>query len=388
MRVVQVAASLAREASGPSYSVRRLAESLAARGTVSEIVSLGEPAEIRRAGVLAHAVAQDLARVPLASRLGVSRAMRAALDSAAAGGAVLHTHGLWLMPNVYPAWSIARHGGALVISPRGMLGPAALRFSRHRKMAFWKLLQCRAVARAWCLHATSEQERQEIHAFGVTRPVALVPNGIDVASERDIVANRAVIDAGVPRTLLHLGRIHPKKGIDSLIEAWARVAPRHPNWRLRIVGPSEIGHGEALRLQAAARGAQRITFEDGLYGADKLAAYRQADLFVLPTLNENFGLVVAEALANGTPVISTRGAPWRGLEENRCGWWIDHGADPLAATLDQAMAMPRDTLHEMGARGRNWMAAEFSWDRVAADMERVYRWCAGGERPDDLLGAA
>src|SRR5438046_2768308 len=125
-----------------------------------------------------------------------------------------------------------------------------------------------------------------------------------------------------------------------------------------------------------------VAINGPVYGEAKWDAYRAADLFVLPTLNENFGLTVAEALAAETPVISTKGAPWNRLEPEGCGWWIDHGVEPLAATLQTAMAMPRTALRGMGAKGRAWMAREFSWDHTATDMLSVYRWLVhGGEPP-------
>ena len=118
-----------------------------------------------------------------------------------------------------------------------------------------------------------------------------------------------------------------------------------------------------------------------IYGKAKTAAYREADLFVLPSLNENFGLTAAEALAAGTPVISTKGAPWSRLDSEGCGWWIDQGIEPLATTLARAMVLPRVTLKAMGDKGRHWMAREFSWDRVARDMLDVYQWLARGAEP-------
>jgi len=118
-----------------------------------------------------------------------------------------------------------------------------------------------------------------------------------------------------------------------------------------------------------------------LYDHAKWDAYRSANVFVLPTLNENFGLTVAEALAAGTPVISTKGAPWSRLESEDCGWWIDHGVEPLAVVLDRAMSMSRTSLKRMGDKGRAWMAREFSWDRAASDMLDVYRWLAKGAEP-------
>ena len=94
---------------------------------------------------------------------------------------------------------------------------------------------------------------------------------------------------------------------------------------------------------------------------------------------------VAEALAAGTPVIATKGAPWHGLEREGCGWWIDHGVEPLVAALAKAMAMRRNALQEMGAKGRAWMARDFSWDRTAGDMLDVYRWVSSrGEAPSTV----
>jgi glycosyltransferase involved in cell wall biosynthesis len=122
----------------------------------------------------------------------------------------------------------------------------------------------------------------------------------------------------------------------------------------REVGPPEAGHDDELRALAMALGLTRVSVEGPIYGDAKTTAYRDADVFVLPTLNENFGLTVAEALAAGTPAISTKGAPWNGLESEGCGWWIDHGVEPLAEALARAMALPREALKEMGDKGREW----------------------------------
>ncbi len=370
MRVIQIISSVANEAAGPSYSVTRLAQALAAHGLNVDLMSSGIASSTGEGNLRTQIFKQDFTSVPLLKKLCFSRALGDAIARSAADGAVLHGHGLWLMPNVYPGWNAAHHGRPLIVSPRGMLGKAALKFSNGRKKVFWALAQRHVLEVAKCLHATSVQEFEDIRAFGLKAAVAIVPNGIDVPvmDEAGCVQQRGI------RTLLYLGRVHPKKGIDRLIRAWSHVEAAYPDWRLRIVGPSEGGHGEVLRGIAASLGLSRIQFEDGLYGKAKLAAYREADVFVLPTLNENFGMTVAEALANATPVISTKGAPWKGLVDNACGWWIDHGVEPLAATLAEAMALPRAALDEMGARGRAWMARDFSWDRIAAEMVDVYRW--------------
>lgn len=386
MKVAHIVSSLENAAAGPSYSVVRLAEALAAGGQDVEVLSTARGAQNVQRG-LEISSCQRLHRVdfdvwPL-RRMAFSRELSQALDEAAVSRPVFHSHGLWLMPNFYPAISARRHDCVHIISPRGMLAPAALRFSRWRKRLLWVLAQKRVLDRATCLHATSQQEVDEIRALGIKQPVAVIPNGVDVPELNDTSESRDISRADGLRTLLYLGRMHPKKGLDRLVTAWSRLEVGHSDWQLRLVGPSENGYRQRLEEQVQSLRLCRVSFEDGLYASEKSAAYQNADLFVLPTLNENFGMVVAEALSHATPVICTRDAPWQGLRDYDCGWWIEQGVEPLVATLDLAMKLPSSVLLEKGRRGRRWMADALSWQSIALDMEQVYRWCTqGGQRPD------
>jgi len=365
-----VIASVTDPGAGTSYSIRSLAAALGARGATTHIHTVrgwrgGNAAACP--AVTEHR--QDFAHAPFLGAACLSAEMNRALRASTAD--ILHGHGLWLMPNIYPAWA-ARGGRArLVVSPRGMLGADALAFSRLRKRAFWRLVQARALREAACLHATSEAELDDIRAAGLANPVAVIPNGVDLPAP-------ASSDPSGARTVLSLGRIHPKKGLDNLVHAWAHVEASHPDWRLRIVGPAELGHDHDLIALGASLNLRRMSVESPAYGAARMAAYRQADLFVLPTRHENFANTVAEALAAGVPVVSTKGAPWAGLEIEGCGWWIDHGPEPLAAALSAALTLPRATLGAMGAKGRAWMARDFSWGRVADQMLAVYAWLSIG----------
>jgi glycosyltransferase involved in cell wall biosynthesis len=123
-----------------------------------------------------------------------------------------------------------------------------------------------------------------------------------------------------------------------------------------------------------------------LYGEDKIRAYRKADLFVLPTHSENFGLTVAEALACGTACVVSQGAPWHGLEANRAGWWPAIGEQPLEADLRVAMAMPQAELDAMGENGRQWMDRAFSWSHIGDTMTQVYGWLLKQvDKPDSVI---
>jgi glycosyltransferase involved in cell wall biosynthesis len=378
--VCQVIAALDNPAAGTTQCAIRLSEELAALGHPVDLLATGRPLEETRGTLRRRDFAPDLSVVPLVGKLRFSSAMARAIDERAAAGAILHAHGLWLAPNLYPGRSAARHGATLVLTPHGMLAPAALAFSATRKKVFDRLAQRRVLERVACFHVTGEAEVADVRGQGLGQPVAVIPNGIDVPD-----AAPPSRKAGT-RGILFLGRMHPIKGLDRLLRAWATLEATHPGWEIAIVGPS---HGDCradLEALAGELGVARVRFGDGLFGAEKEAAIAAADLFVLPSLNENFALTVAEALAAGTPVIATKGAPWPGLVSERCGWWIDHGVEPLAAALAEAMALPDEARAAMGARGRAWMARDFSWARIAREMSATYAWLAGaGDRPAHVV---
>ena len=381
MHAVHVIAGLRRTDGGPTYSVPRLCRALAAAGATIDLMTVSETSEEDHSdgNYRERRFAWDCVNIPLLRAVRRSSSLARSLRAEAQRADIVHDHGLWLLPNVYAGREASRAQRPLVVAPRGMLSPTALSFSRMKKRIFWQLLQKSSVVHAACFHATSQQEYEEIRAFGLSQPVAIVPNGIDIESPA------ARIAPSDRRTVLSLGRIHPKKGLDTLLCAWAKVERAHPDWRLRIVGPSELGYDAKLKAQVAELNLSRVSIEGPVYGTEKTQAYAEADLFVLSTLNDNFALTVAEALAAGVPVIATKGAPWKGLTEQGCGWWIDQGAEPMAAALSGAFAMPRDHLRAMGEKGRSWMQQDFSWERVASDMLRVYHWLSqGGARPGVL----
>jgi len=372
-----VVPGLASVYGGPSYTVPALAAALAARGAPVTLRCVEGADGVQPPGVdlVVHpALANVLGRV-----LWASPGLKKALTADAQSGAILHVHGLWLMPSVYPAFAKRRSRGKakIVHAPRGMLAESALRFSAWKKRPFWLLLQRSALEAADCLHATADSEYGDIRAAGLANPVAIIPNGVDVPEQPRVQKRNN------ENVVLSLGRIHPKQGLDRLIRAWALIENSFPGWRLSIAGPAEGTHAQDLARLAGTLGVRNVDISGAVYGEDKARLFREAGLFVLPTLTENFAVTVAESLAAGTPVISTKGAPWAGLETHRCGWWIDHGPEPMAAALRAAMSLSVEERLAMGARGRTWMARDFAWDAIARQMEEVYRWLAvGSERPN------
>jgi glycosyltransferase involved in cell wall biosynthesis len=230
------------------------------------------------------------------------------------------------------------------------------------------------------LVATAEAEYVNLRRFGLTQPIAILPNGVQFPVKAAPIPLR--IRAGdAPRTMLFLSRVHVKKGLFNLVEAWASSRPT--GWRLQIAGPDDGGHlQQVLDLIQRLGVADCIEYVGAADDTQKAALYRQASVFVLPTFSENFGLVIAEALASGIPVITTKAAPWADLPAYDCGWWIDVGVEPLKAAIDVATGLSESQLQAMGARGRAYVR-RYDWLDIARDTARVYHWVLGREpRPD------
>jgi glycosyltransferase involved in cell wall biosynthesis len=266
-----------------------------------------------------------------------------------------------------------------LISVHGMLSPVSLGYSSGKKQLARVMFEDRAFRHATVLHATSEREIVEIRKFGLDKPIALIPNGVTS------IARPLGLKARDGRFVLSLGRIHPKKGLDRLLKAWRLLEFNFPDWYLEIVGPEEVGHGDYLRDLIVQFELQRAYIRGPQYGDNKVACLANAELFVLPTLNENFGLTVAESLMLEVPVVSTTGAPWERLDHFGCGRWVDHGEIAIANALREMMSMSPENLREMGQRGREWMLSEYSWESVARRSLKCYRYILGvGPAPEDL----
>ena len=362
------------EASGVKMTVLRVCQAVKSYGVDVRLHVL-EPAS-----VAGHEVTFDIETYAVEKWTGqrsASSAMLRGLRDAAQTADIMHNHGLWMMPNVYPGKSVQGTGCQLVCSTHGNLSQQALKRSYWKKCIFWYVWQRRVLKRCRCFHATAQGEALDIRRLGFTQPIALIPNGVDIPED---VTRRHRHEER--RKLLFVGRLNPIKGVDLLVRAWARVCKRFPDWELVIVGPDFHGSLQKTRALADELEADRVSLLGPLYNEDKRQAYLDADLYVLPSHTENFGLTIAEALAHGVPVITTKGTPWEGLPTHDCGWWIEVGEEPLVRCLEEALAVPRDELDQLGQRGRSWMAGEFSWNVVGQMMADTYRWLVdGGQHP-------
>ncbi len=377
LAVVHVVAGLHPSAGGPSRTVVQLTDALARQSDIDVMLLsqgfAGEPS-VPSGGSANRCMIESPSRRALQFGLPVRRELIRLGKSQRP--ALIHGHGLWVPVNHWTSAFARRHGVPLVIQPRGMLEPWALNHKALKKKAAMAMFQRRDLESARLLVATSSVEYENIRKLGLRQPVAIIPNGVDL-QVGPLPAKVAAADR--QRVVLFLSRVHPVKGLMNLVRVWAQLAP--VDWRLCIAGPDEAGHLKEVLALVQQLNLQSVDYVGPVDGAAKTDIYNAADVFVLPTFTENFGLVVAEALAHGLPVITTRGAPWADLEAFSCGWWVDIGIDPLLHALREAMALSDNERSAMGERGRAYVR-RYDWDDIARQTIDVYRWVLGqGPQP-------
>jgi glycosyltransferase involved in cell wall biosynthesis len=369
MKICHVVPSLQEQHGGPSKSVRALCEALAGTENEVEVLTTAPDAPAAGSEIRVGRMILRTFRRDWPDRLCRSRGLLRALSETDAN--VIHHHALWLRTLHYSHSTAAAKSVPLVISPRGMMSTWAWNHHRIRKQISRRVIHPGALEQASAWHATSAEEAHEISALGFEQPICVAPNGVTIPSTAEQDGCRRFWSELCPavsqrRTALYYGRFHQKKRVIELIDAWIEHAPA--DWLLLMVGlpqdytPQLIE--EYVRRMSAAGRVQAFS------GAGRPPPYGVASLFVLASHNENFGLVIAEALANGVPAVVTNTTPWSGLNQNERGWcvpWQDFPAAIRAATAESP-----DQLAARGKKSKAWVAEEFSWDKEARKLAAFY----------------
>ena len=368
MRLGHIVPSLEERYGGPSKSVRALANAQASLGDAVEILSTVEPGRTIAPGPDASHLEVFPRRRPF--RLCRSPELRRYLGGVSYD--CLHSHSLWLMTLRYAGQTARRLGTPLVISPRGMLSGWAYAHHRWRKRCAEFFIHPGAFRSAAGWHATSPEEADDIRRLGFQQPVCVSPNGVALPSAAELAAQRAAWWKQFPElaerpVVLFYSRFHRKKRLRELLGLW-HSAPRG-DWQLLIAGlPEEFSLAE---VQTWTRGGPSGSSVIVVDSTGLPPPYAVASLFLLPSHSENFGLVIAEALAAGVPALVTDSTPWRGLAANGAGWCVPW--ENYDAALQAALTTGAAGLAAMGERGRAWMAKEFSWERAAGLLRDFYR---------------
>jgi glycosyltransferase involved in cell wall biosynthesis len=317
--------------------------------------------------------------------------MRAALGPEGQYFDIVHQHCLWLANSRMTQQLHKLHNVPSVVAPHGSLEPWALQRSSWKKRIALLLYERSNLRDASCLHALSAQEVPGFRDFGLRNPIAVIPNGIGqswLESKGDSQAFRRSFNIKPEkRILLYLSRITPVKGLPLLIEALAEIRKELSDWLLVLAGVDEFDHLRDIQ-EAVTRHQleQHVLFTGLLFDQVKRDAYAAAELFVLPTRREAAPVVVLEALGAGIPVLTTKGAPWENLLTHRCGWWTDIDSEAIAEALKDAISCAPDELRRMGKRGKELVAARYTWTKSARMTIELYEWLLNRrERPDFVL---
>jgi glycosyltransferase involved in cell wall biosynthesis len=368
---------------GPPRSVLGLCQALRRAGADIQVITTdangdGEVArEIVEKGEYGGIAVRYLPRAWPRVYFG-ARGVTAAVDRVAGAIDVVHLHGCWNVFNWLVARACRRRGVPYVISPRGMLNAWSFEHSGLKKrIAYW-LAEGPALRGASVLHATSEDERREIEALGLSVPIAVIPNGIDLVDQasdpRDVAAFRrrfGLSDSDV--VVLYLGRLHPKKRVDLLADAVVRARAGAPTLKLLVVGSGDRRYEDQLRAQFGAPIADgAIVFSGRLEGDDRRLALASADVFGLTSESENFGLAVAEAMAAGLPVVVSRQCPWPQIEEWDAGFWLSNDVAAIANVLASLAGDPA-LRRRLGENGRAGVRRYLDWNGIAHAMLAVYQ---------------
>lgn len=371
-----VTGSMSRNAGGLFNSVRKSAIHLAETGAEVSVYALEDEHSAADLGEWKPLVPQVLPTL-------VSRPMPYAPDLdrrlAAAEHDVLHFHGIWQLTSRNVSRWKRRTGRPVMISPRGMLDPWALANSAWKKKLVGALFENRNLREADCLHALNASEARSMRRYGLANPIAIIPNATDIPDVRPRGPSQG------RRTLLFLGRIHPKKGLTELVSAWAIALKMCPKlgdkWQLQIAGWDDGGHAGPLRDRIGALGlGDSVELCGPVFGSEKDALLRSVDAFVLPSFSEGLPMSVLEAWAYRLPVLMT--AECNLPEGFESGAAIEVTTDPDALAGQLAAALLDADLSPLGEAGRALVKERFSWPSVVARQLEVYRWMVeGGEPP-------
>ena len=285
---------------------------------------------------------------------------------------LVHINGIWSLDRWLMQRQALKRGIKTYVMPHGMLEPWIL--NRHywtKKLPALLLYERRALRSAECLIATAESERENIcrlpfkvYGLPCVEKVELVANGIVVSGipMKD--------DWSVRKKILYVSRIHVKKGIEMLIDVAVSMGERLKDYEIVIAGEGEPAYVGALKAKAAASGLN-VNFVGGVYGEEKWKTFQDADFFVLPTNSENFGYVIAESLACGTPVITTKGTPWEAVDP-ACGCWIERTEGNLQQAMAWMMEKTPVELETMGRVGRKLIEENYSARSMAEGLMAIY----------------
>ena len=280
---------------------------------------------------------------------------------------IIDIQGIWSSTSLFNLIFYFFSKTPYIVTPRGMLEKWALKQSYIKKKIFYFFVEKYHLKLAACLRATSSLEAKTFRQLGF-KNIIIIPNSIKIPELKyDFKFKKKK-----KKRLLFLGRLHPKKGLSELLDSWKHIQNLYEDWELLICGYDEDDYKKEITNKIKKFDLKRVIVKEFVTGKDKDDLYKSADLFILLSHSENFGLSIAEALSYRVPVITTTNTPWKNLKRYKCGWCIDLNIKNVVKTLKTAIELDEKEKKLMGKRGRNWMIKDFSDQSIGLKMQSVY----------------
>ena len=371
MKILSFVSSLDLSSGGPSRSVPMLAKGLAELGV--DITLMTVKSENMNTHALEGTTAKLKVLTPSFSKKEIAKYLADERFD------LIQIQSMWDLPYHKVMVEARRLGIPYIVTPRGMLEPWSLSQKKWKKKLAWWFYQRNDVQKSVCVFTTAKMEAEHVSNLGITTCKVVIPNGI----ETDAYPCKSSVE-GVKKQVLFLSRVHVKKGIELLFEAWKRIHSDYADWQLLVIGNGEAEYIHSLENRVESLGLKdSIKILPPVFGEAKIKVYQESALFCLPSFSENFGMVIAEAMSCGTPVITTTNCPWNILNETNTGWCIDLSVDNLEHALREGMGMDANALYDMGQRASKLIFDNFDYRSVTRKTLRLYEWLLNsGEKPE------
>ena len=298
---------------------------------------------------------------------------------------IYHANTLWLYP-VHTVCAYARKvGKPYVLSTHGMLYPTALAVSSWKKKLMGAMWYNKDIMQADCLHATCMAELEYNRMYGYKGPIAVIPNPVvfpKFVSESPAICSK--VSTKGKRTIGFLGRLHPIKKVENIIYALNLLEPELRNKvKLEVMGKFDDKYEQWLKDEVKRLGLEdNVEFVGFVSGEEKYQRLQRLSALMVPSAQENFGMIVPEALICETPVYASLGTPWSELNECQCGWWKNNEPETIAGVIREILSLSDDQLCEMGRNGRRLMEEKYEQHKVAAMMQQLYDWIGNGMKTE------
>jgi len=375
LRIAHVLSSVSPDTGGPATVVARIAAAQAARGhRVSIISSLNPDARPTFEQSTAHIPGFERVHLllspwttPVRRWFGVR--LHPLYETVFPFTDVVHIHGVWEPMLLFAAGTARRLRIPYIVRSCGMLDPWNLQYRGWKKKIALSFSHRKMLNSAAFLHTLNQDEYRLMAPLNLRPPQLIIPNAVFL-DEVDDLSGEATFAAQVPQVakkpyILFLGRMHYKKGLDILAEAFALVAAKHPSVQLLVVGPDGGSRGDFLHRISRHNLTERVHLAGPLYGSAKFAAYRNAACFCLPSRQEGFSLSITEAMACRTPVAVTENCHFPEVASAHAGEVFPLSAEATAAALDRLLSAGKEKRDEIGMAGRKLVEENFTWDKVA-----------------------